>query len=84
MRLDTNLSVPRAVYIGPLLGSKTTHGRSVFLDWWRNHTGPRQTGFQAPLPLNPATGLREFRSTAFWPLDGAHIPPASGYHAQPR
>ena len=61
-----------AVYIGPLLGSKTTHGRSVFLDWWANHTGPRQAGFEVPMPLDPVTGLREFRSTSFWPLDGAH------------
>jgi len=43
----------------------------VFLDWWANHTGPRQTGYQAPLVVNPTTGLREFHSGAFWPLDGA-------------
>ncbi len=61
------------VYIGPRTGTNTTHGRSVFLDWWANHTGPRQTGYQAPLAVNPATGLREFHSGEFWPLDGAQL-----------
>ena len=60
-----------AVYIGPTTGTKTTHGRSVFLDWWANHTGPRQTGFEVPMPVDPSTGQRGFSATPFWPLDGA-------------
>ena len=62
-----------AVYIGPLAGTATTHGRSAFLDWWTNHTGPRQASFEVAMPVDPATGQRGFSATPFWPLDGANL-----------